>query len=789
MFPLTRWHNVRNVWLFIRKTRRQHVRNMCGVLLLLSLVSVELIAFHSTQVSAQSHTSPTVDATCTHVGFSPDGNPFPICPGPYPGGGNCTWWAWEQWHLLGYDLPLNWGNAADWIVDAERSGLPLGTTPRLGAIAIFPRGDGVWAYGPPGHVAFVTAVSSDGTTFDVTYQNYGDPTPLYVGKGYNVSYINQPRFQSDQLRFIYFPQEIDPQLFARLPGVNGGDAGGAVRQANDLFANMLASSGDRVALGLPPVSSDQEFNADFTGEGVSDLLLYNRQQGSLKVLKLQPKADTPDIPPHLPRFFANEIQQESQATQSDPQAVALGDAITPVGKWGASLDVHIGDFSGSGVSEMLLYDRNAGTIQLLSLTPQLTIKKHVTLNGWGPGWEIYVGRFDGQRSGIFLYKRFAELSQTTSDTPTPAVTPKIDPTKPTSDPTATPKPRVTPTPTAMPKPSATPTEKPDATATPKSRVTVTPRATHSAPVAVPETVSFNTNVDVHYPMTGTTSTSGTKDLSGSALEDWEIKGRTANIFVIDFNKDFSIHSQQQYTLWHANWEVYVGRFASSTRDGIFLYDRAVGEGRIMDFDTGMTIADYQEIHNLDGNWVIYSGDFIGSGRAQLLLYDPVAGNGQLLSFAPDLSLKAQKLYNNWGRSNVLYVGHFGMNTLSVMLYDLQKEQSTFVAFDTSMQVMQHMTVKGWGTRWQVLVGAFLDRSLCPSQRKCTNVDDILALDRKTGQIQQFVFSFGRQFQVFDNRSQAFVRDGIAPGHLNSVDTTTFNLVGTVHTSIRNEELY
>lgn len=301
--------------------------------------------------------------------------------------------------------------------------------------------------------------------------------------------------------------------------------------------------------------------------------------------------------------------------------------------------------------------------------------------------------------------------------------------------------------------------------------------------------SFNGGAEVQLPMTVATSTPGARDLSGSALEDWEIKGRTANIFVLDFNQDFSIHSQQQYTLWHANWEVYVGRFASSSRDGIFLYDRSVGEGRIMDFDNTMTIANYQEMHNLDGNWVVYSGDFIGSGHAQLLLYDPIAGNGQLLSFASDLSLKTQKLYTNWGASNILYVGHFGMNTLSVMLYDPQKGQSTFMAFNTSMQVTQRMTVKSWGARWQILVGAFLDRALCSNQSKCTSVDDILALDRKTGQIQQFVFSFGRQFQVFDNRSQAFVRNGVTSAHLNSVDTTTFNLVGTVHTGIRNEELY
>src|SRR5207248_6070151 len=117
---------------------------------------------------------------------------------------------------------------------------------------------------------------------------------------------------------------------------------------------------------------------------------------------------------------------------------------------------------------------------------------------------------------------------------------------------------------------------------------------------------------------------------GGLLADWETLGRTANIRVLDFNRDFSIRFQQQYILWHGSWEVYVGRFASSQRDGIFLYDRAVGEGRIMDFDSHMAVFDYQELHNLDGNWLVYSGDFVGSGRAQLLLYDPSSGTAQIL---------------------------------------------------------------------------------------------------------------------------------------------------------------
>src|SRR3974377_1774803 len=68
---------------------------------------------------------------------------------------------------------------------------------------------------------FVPSVSADATTFNVTYQDYGDPTPMFIGRGYNVSVINEPRFQAGELRFIYFPRLIDPARFIQLPGVNG----------------------------------------------------------------------------------------------------------------------------------------------------------------------------------------------------------------------------------------------------------------------------------------------------------------------------------------------------------------------------------------------------------------------------------------------------------------------------------------------------------------------------------------------------------------------------------------
>jgi hypothetical protein len=101
-----------------------------------------------------------------------------------------------------------------------------------------------------------------------------------------------------------------------------------------------------------------------------------------------------------------------------------------------------------------------------------------------------------------------------------------------------------------------------------------------------------------------------------------------------------------------------------------------------------------------------------------------------------------------------------------------------------------VTVQSWDQHWQILVGAFLDRSRCLARGNCTAGDDILVLDRQTGRMQQYVFSFGNQFTVYDNRVQAFLREGEgAAQHLVSVDTSTFSLLATLETTIQQEELY
>ncbi|GHO84338.1 CHAP domain-containing protein [Dictyobacter formicarum] len=844
-----------------------------GIFLLCLVILVEFAPFTAAPpVSAQAHVQSTVDS-CSSSYFSPDGNPYMLCPGPYPLGGNCVWWAWEQWHLLGYDLPVNWGNAAEWATDAARSGLTVGTTPRVASIAVFPVADGTWASSPAGHVAFVTSVSADNSTFGVTYQNFGDVRYMYADDNYSVNVINQPRYQNGQLRFIYFPSKVDSKLFAQLPGIGSfGDPAAAINQANSALntssttntssanVNGVASNSDmqqqqstytsdRIALGLAPASSDQEFNADFTGTDSSTLLLYNRQRGSIQIYKLnQQRLPAQKVRPRVDDIPSND--ELLHVPEASSPLVDLGDATTPAGTWGSTLDIHVGNFSGAKASEILLYDRVAGTIQLLSLDANFHIKKHVTLPNIGPGWEISVGRFNGKSSGLFMYKRFSSTTPVVDpNAPDPSATNPVDPslpgpgsTVPTNGPVvkSTPIVKSTPTvkatPTVKSTPTVTPTPKPTATVTPKSTVTPTPKPTATptptptatptpaaavSPTATPTPAPAATPVSTPAPTQAATPAATARpsvtpaaqqtvqysyvmptnimadtppdkggDLSGSQLAEWEKQGRSANVRLMDFNSDLSIHQQQSYTLWHSSWEVYVGRFVNAQQDGIFLYDRTMGEDRIMDFDQNLGVRDYHEQHNLDGNWVVYSGDFINSGRSQLLLYDPGSGDIQLLAFDAQLQLSQQKLQSHVGAHQVLYVGHFGLPTLSVMLYDSQSAQSTFVAFDQKLDIAHQYLVKTWDQRWQILVGAFTNRANCTQGTSCASNDTILVLNRQSGQLEQYVFSFGREFTVYDNRIQSFLREGVpVQEHVQSVDTTVFSMVNSLTTNIRNEELY
>ncbi|HFI0344829.1 TPA: CHAP domain-containing protein [Streptococcus suis] len=103
--------------------------------------------------------------------------------------GQCTWGAKEMAPWVGN----YWGNGGDWAASAAALGYEVGTTPKVGAIA-------VWTDGGYGHVAYVTDVAADGT-IQVMESNYGgayypsnvrgffDPTTTSEG---TVSYIYPP---------------------------------------------------------------------------------------------------------------------------------------------------------------------------------------------------------------------------------------------------------------------------------------------------------------------------------------------------------------------------------------------------------------------------------------------------------------------------------------------------------------------------------------------------------------------------------------------------------------------
>ncbi len=74
--------------------------------------------------------------------------------------GECTWGVKSQVSWVG---PY-WGNANQWVASARAEGFSVGTTPAVGAVA-------VWVGGAYGHVALVTAVESS-TNIQVSESNY-----------------------------------------------------------------------------------------------------------------------------------------------------------------------------------------------------------------------------------------------------------------------------------------------------------------------------------------------------------------------------------------------------------------------------------------------------------------------------------------------------------------------------------------------------------------------------------------------------------------------------------------
>ena len=96
------------------------------------------------------------------------------------GYGYCTWYAKN----MRPDLPNNLGNANTWYSRAAAQGLPVGSTPRAGAIGTTTRGS-------LGHVVYVHSVNGDGTIYisDMNYRGWNQVTYRTVSASEFEGYI------------------------------------------------------------------------------------------------------------------------------------------------------------------------------------------------------------------------------------------------------------------------------------------------------------------------------------------------------------------------------------------------------------------------------------------------------------------------------------------------------------------------------------------------------------------------------------------------------------------------
>jgi surface antigen len=102
--------------------------------------------------------------------------------------GWCTWHAANRRQQTGNPIPSNLGNAISWYGIAASAGLPVGSTPRAGAV--------LWHanIGGLGHVAYVEKVNDDGSML-VSDMNY----PIWG----TVTYRTVPSSEIGSYRFIY----------------------------------------------------------------------------------------------------------------------------------------------------------------------------------------------------------------------------------------------------------------------------------------------------------------------------------------------------------------------------------------------------------------------------------------------------------------------------------------------------------------------------------------------------------------------------------------------------------
>ena len=97
--------------------------------------------------------------------------------------GYCTWWVAKLRVAAGAPLPTDLGNASTWAIRAAEFGIPVGTTPSVGAAVVMS------TYGE-GHVGYVTAVGPNDTiTVSEMNRIYWDVADTRTLSGLGFEYI------------------------------------------------------------------------------------------------------------------------------------------------------------------------------------------------------------------------------------------------------------------------------------------------------------------------------------------------------------------------------------------------------------------------------------------------------------------------------------------------------------------------------------------------------------------------------------------------------------------------
>jgi surface antigen len=307
---------------------------------------------------------------------------------PFDGGNDVGPWGFDVYECtsyVGYRLNqegvafsdsykgVQWGNAGNWISAATSAGIPSGTSPEVGAVAVWADGSGLLS---EGHVAFVTSVSNGVASFAEYNAKYY--YPAYNPPGFDTSTSTSNPSGKAPTEYLYFGYHY----FALAGDFDDNGVSGIAlydSQNGVFYFKDGPSYNDQTTYQWAAGSNYQPFVGDFNGDGYSDIGLRDENTGMIYIK-------------YGPAYGKN---------QHTYQWVA-----------GSNYQVFAGNFNGSGEDGIGLRDENTGMLYFKdgpSYNDQSTYQ-------WAAGsnYQPFVGDFNGNgydgiglrdaNTGMFYFK-------------------------------------------------------------------------------------------------------------------------------------------------------------------------------------------------------------------------------------------------------------------------------------------------------------------------------------------------------------------------------------------------